>query len=77
MTARLRVRRDRSRLGRAFRRARKEDSVRQWEVGYPALSPDGKTFAMVRRSPAARIVLIQNLPALVRRLQGERTNLSP
>jgi serine/threonine-protein kinase len=36
------------------------------------ISPDGKTFAMVRRSPAARIVVIQNLPALVRRLQGER-----
>jgi eukaryotic-like serine/threonine-protein kinase len=36
------------------------------------ISPDGKTFVMVRRSPAARIVVIQNLPALVRRLQGER-----
>ena len=36
------------------------------------VSPDGKTFVMVRRSPAARIVVIQNLPALVRRLQGER-----
>ncbi len=37
------------------------------------ISPDGKTFVMVRRSPAARIMVIQNLPALVRRLQGERT----
>jgi serine/threonine-protein kinase len=36
------------------------------------VSPDGKTFVMVRRSPAARIVVLQNLPALVRRLQGER-----
>jgi serine/threonine-protein kinase len=36
------------------------------------VSPDGKIFVMVRRSPAARIVVIQNLPALVRRLQGER-----
>jgi serine/threonine-protein kinase len=36
------------------------------------LSPDGKTFAVVRRSPAARIMVIQNLPPLVRRLQGER-----
>ncbi|MDQ3137172.1 MAG: serine/threonine-protein kinase [Gemmatimonadota bacterium] len=36
------------------------------------LSPDGKTFVAVRRSPAARIMVIQNLPALVRRLQGER-----
>jgi hypothetical protein len=26
---------------------------------------------MVRRSPAARIVVLQNLPAIVRRLQGE------
>jgi hypothetical protein len=37
------------------------------------ISPDGKTFVMVRRSPAARIMVIQNLPALVRRLQGERS----
>ncbi len=37
------------------------------------VSPDGKTFVMVRRSPAARIVVLQNLPAIVRRLQGERT----
>ena len=36
------------------------------------VSPDGRTFVMVRRSPAARIVVIQNLPAMVRRLQGER-----
>jgi Tol biopolymer transport system component/tRNA A-37 threonylcarbamoyl transferase component Bud32 len=36
------------------------------------LSPDGKTFVMVRRSPAARIMVIQNLPAMVRRIQGER-----
>ena len=26
------------------------------------ISPDGKTFVVVRRSPAARIVVIQNLP---------------
>ena len=37
------------------------------------VSPDGKTFVMVRRSPAARIVVLQNLPAIVRRLQGERS----
>jgi serine/threonine-protein kinase len=36
------------------------------------VSPDGKTFVMVRRSPAARIMVIQNLPALVRRLRGEQ-----
>jgi Tol biopolymer transport system component/tRNA A-37 threonylcarbamoyl transferase component Bud32 len=36
------------------------------------ISPDGTTFAMVRRSPSARIMVVQNLPALVRRLQGER-----
>jgi Tol biopolymer transport system component len=34
------------------------------------ISPDGKTFVMVRRSPSARIVVLQNLPALVRRIQG-------
>ena len=34
------------------------------------VSPDGKTFVMVRRSPSARIVVLQNLPALVRRIQG-------
>jgi hypothetical protein len=34
------------------------------------ISPDGKTFVMVRRTPATRIMVIQNLPALVRRLQG-------
>ncbi|MEO7137191.1 MAG: protein kinase [Gemmatimonadales bacterium] len=35
------------------------------------VSPDGKTFVMVRSSPAARVVVIQNLAALVRRLRGE------
>jgi hypothetical protein len=34
------------------------------------ISPDGHTFAMVRRSPGSRIVVIQNLPALLRRLRG-------
>jgi Tol biopolymer transport system component len=38
-------------------------------TGYD-ISPDGRTFAMVRRSPATRIVVIQNLPELVRRLRG-------
>ncbi len=33
------------------------------------VSPDGQTFAMVRRSPASRIVILQNLPELVRRLR--------
>ncbi|MGH7586075.1 MAG: hypothetical protein ACREMH_07495, partial [Gemmatimonadales bacterium] len=33
-------------------------------------TPDGKGFVMVRRSPATRIMVIQNLPELVRRLQG-------
>src|SRR5690606_34549453 len=37
------------------------------------LSPDGRTFAMVRRSPATRIMVIQHLPELVRRLQGSGT----
>jgi hypothetical protein len=34
------------------------------------ISPDGKTFALVRRNPGTRIVIIQNLPALMRELQG-------
>ena len=38
-------------------------------TGYD-VSPDGGTFAMVRRSPATRIMVIQNLPGLVRRLRG-------
>jgi Tol biopolymer transport system component len=29
------------------------------------VSPDGKTFAMVRRGPVTRIMVLQNLPALV------------
>jgi Tol biopolymer transport system component len=33
------------------------------------LSPDGKTFTMVRRNPATRIMVIQNLPGLVRQAQ--------
>jgi hypothetical protein len=35
------------------------------------VSPDGKTFVVVRSSPAARVVVIQNLPALVRRMRVE------
>ena len=31
------------------------------------ISPDGRTFVFVRRNPASRIVIVQNLPALVRR----------
>jgi hypothetical protein len=34
-----------------------------------AVSPDGKTFAMVRRAPANRIIVLQNLPELVRRMR--------
>jgi len=38
------------------------------------VSPDGRTFVMVRRSPATRIMIIQNLPELVRRLsRGDAT----
>jgi Tol biopolymer transport system component len=32
--------------------------------------PDGRGFVMVRRSPASRIMILQNLPALVDRLRG-------
>lgn len=35
-----------------------------------AVAPQGQGFAMVRRSPAARIMVVQNLPALVARLGG-------
>jgi serine/threonine-protein kinase len=35
--------------------------------------PDGRGFVMVRRSPATRIMVIQNLAALVERLRGAGT----
>jgi dipeptidyl aminopeptidase/acylaminoacyl peptidase len=38
------------------------------------VSPDGQTFVMVRANPKARIVIIQNLPALVARLRGSPPN---
>ena len=38
---------------------------RNWDI-----SPDGQSFAMVRFNPATRIMVIQQLPALVARLQG-------
>ena len=34
------------------------------------VSPDGTTFAMVRFNPSSRVMVIQNLPALVRKLGG-------
>jgi len=34
------------------------------------ISPDGQTFAMVRRSPGSHIVVMQNVPALLRRLRS-------
>ena len=34
------------------------------------VSPDGKTFVLVGFNQAARAVVIQNLPGLVRRLRG-------
>ena len=40
------------------------------------VSPDGRSFAMVQASPATRIMIIQNLPGLVRRLRGS-TSTSP
>ena len=40
------------------------------------ISPDGTTFAMVRRNPATRIMIIQNLPGLVRQMQGS-SNAAP
>ena len=34
------------------------------------ISPDGRTFVMVRLNPSSRIMVLQNLPALVRKLSG-------
>jgi len=34
------------------------------------VTPDGRGFVMVRRSPATRIMVIQNLPALIDRIRG-------
>jgi TolB protein len=34
------------------------------------VSPDGKSFVMIHRAPSGRLVVIQNLPELVRRLSG-------
>ncbi|MDZ4864779.1 MAG: hypothetical protein SGJ01_15215, partial [Gemmatimonadota bacterium] len=39
------------------------------------ISPDGRTFAMVKRSPGSRIIVIQNLPGLLRRLRGAGTGM--
>jgi hypothetical protein len=33
------------------------------------ISPYGRSFVMVQRSPASRIVVLQNLPELLRRLR--------
>ena len=33
------------------------------------VSPDGRTFAMVRQNPATRIMVLQNVPALVRQME--------
>jgi Tol biopolymer transport system component len=35
------------------------------------VSPDGTTFVMVQNNPSTRIMVIQNLPALVAKLRGE------
>jgi hypothetical protein len=32
------------------------------------VSPDGKTFAYVRSNPSSRVMVIQNLPAMVAKL---------
>ena len=34
------------------------------------VAPDGKSFAMVHRAPTGRLVVIQNLPELMRRMRG-------
>ena len=35
------------------------------------VAPDGKSFVMLRRSPSSHIVVIQNLPELIRRSQRQ------
>lgn len=37
------------------------------------VSPDGRTFAMVRQNPATRIMVIHNFPALVQQLERGST----
>ncbi len=37
------------------------------------VSPDGRTFAMVRQNPSTRIMVIQNLPAMVRQMERGAT----
>ncbi len=37
------------------------------------VSPDGRTFVMVRRSPSMRITILQNLPQLVARIRDQAT----
>jgi serine/threonine-protein kinase len=34
------------------------------------VSPDGKSFVVIHRAPSGRLIVIQNLPELVRRLSG-------
>jgi Tol biopolymer transport system component len=50
-------------------------SVAEYATATPhsnyAVSPDGKTFAVVGFNQASRVVVIQNLPGLVRRLRGD------
>ena len=36
------------------------------------ISPDGREFVFVKRNPTSRIMISQNLPALVERLRGKR-----
>lgn len=33
------------------------------------VSPDGRTFVMVRQNPVTRIMVLQNMPALFRQLE--------
>ena len=49
-------------------------SMEEYDAAQPHanydVAPDGKSFVMIHRAPTWRLTVIQNLPALVRRLSG-------
>ena len=69
MSASIQVGRDLQVLGRRTLFAMSEIVGSNPHPNYD-ISPDGRLFAMVRRSPANRIVVLQNLPEIVRRLRS-------
>jgi serine/threonine-protein kinase len=51
-------------------------SMEEYDAAQPHanydVSPDGKSFVMVHRAPTGHLMVIQNLPELVRRLSGSK-----